>query len=291
MNTLRFEYLIDLEKTGNISRTAANFFVSPSAVSQCLTKEEKELGHKIFTYQGHQMQPTEVGKAYLETARRILSIKQSTYDKLQIHRQSLRKCRISITSLLYESYTELLKTQTSDDNIEIFCAGSRVGTEYILSGFADLAVTCSGTLHKQPSVCSVPIFEDHLVLLVPKAYLRTFIQAPPTIRDCETIPFILLKSTSLMRHIEDEILIKSHITVPRIYEADDFLSARNLLLEGRGACFLPAEFMPPKAKDHFFVIEPDTLWKVYFSVRHLDTASDTAKKIAMKIAEFGIPVV
>lgn len=291
MNTLRFEYLADLEKTGNISRTAANFFVSPSAVSQCLAKEEKELGHKIFAYQGHQMQPTELGKAYLKTARQILAIKQSTYDKLQIHRRVLRKCRISITPLLYESYAALLRTQLSDDSMDIFCAGSRAGTEYILSGFADLAVICSGTPHKQPSVCSIPISEDHLVLLVPKAYLRSFIHTAPTIRDCETIPFILLKSTSLMRHIEDEILAGNHIYTPRIYETDDFLSARNLLLEGRGACFLPAKFLPAKTDAHFFVIEPEALWNVYFSVLYRDSAATETQKTAREIARFGIPVI
>lgn len=291
MNTLRFEYLTDLEKTGNISRTAENYFVSASAVSQCLAKEEKELGHKIFAYQGHQMQPTEIGKAYLKTARQILAIKQSTYDKLQIHRQTLRKCRISITPLLYESYAALLKTRVSDDSMEIFRAGSRVGTEYILSGFADLAVTCSGTLHKQPSMCSIPISEDHLVLLVPKAYLRSFIHTAPTIRDCETIPFILLKSTSLMRRIEDEILTGNHIYAPRIYEADDFLSARNLLLEGRGACFLPAKFLPQKTDAHFFVIEPEALWKVYFSVLYRDASSAETQEMAGEIAKFGLPVI
>ncbi len=291
MNTLRFEYLVDLEKTRNISKTAANFFVSPSAVSQCLAKEEKELGHDIFIYQRHQMQPSEAGKAYLETARQILAIKQETYDKLQIQQHMRKKYRLSITPLLYESYTKLLKSQISDDSIDIFCAGSRIGTEYILNEFADLAVTCSGTQHKQPNVCSIPISEDHLVLLVPKAYLRTFIHAAPTIRDCETIPFILLKSTSLMRHIEDEILSRNHIFAPRIYEADDFLAAKNLLLEGRGACFLPAAFMPPKVTNHFFVIEPDTLWKVYFSVLYLDTAAETTKRLAKEIADFGFPVI
>ncbi len=291
MKTLRFEYMIDLEKTGNLSRTASNYFVSPSAVSQCLAKEENDLGHKIFVYHDHQMQPTEAGKAYLKTAHQILDIKQRTYEKLQIHQQTLRKCRISITPLLYENYATLLKAQSSCDNIDVFCAGSRVGTEYILSGFADLAVTCSGAPHRQPSMQSILISEDRLVLLVPKAYLRSFIHTAPTIRDCETIPFILLKSTSLMRRIEDEILARNHIFAPRTYEADDFLSAKNLLLEGRGACFLPAEFLPPKVDEHFFVIEPDALWKAYFSVVYLHSSTDTVQKLAKEIAGFGIPAV
>ncbi len=110
----------------------------------------------------------------------------------------------------------------------------------------------------------------------------------PTIRDCETIPFILLKSTSLMRVIEEEILAKGHITSPRIYEVDDFSIARSYLLEGRGASFLPAAFLPEDAAERFYIIETAPARSIYFSILYLHTASAQIRGLAERIAELSI---
>ena len=340
MNTLRFEYLLDLEKTGNISRTAEDFFISPSAVSQCLKKEEAELGYPIFTYTEHRMVPTREGKLYLDGARRILAVKQETYEKLQISRKSHDRLRIAVTPLLYEMFHDRLlalsrgsqhgalpdtgkpqraaaehtvsfgaskrqddiacqddtagitgnlskpqeTNRSANDDIDIFPAGSRVGTEYILSRFADLAITCSGSPHARASICKQVLRKDRLVLVVPREYLKGYVHTTPAIRDCETIPFILLKSTSLMRVIEEEILAKSHITAPRTYEVDDFAVGRNYLLEGRGASFLPAAFVPEEADKHFFIIEPVPARSIYYSILYLNTASARVRQIAENIA-------
>ena len=284
MNTVRFEYMLDLEKTGNISKTAENFYISASAVSQCLKKEESELGYKIFSYSNHRMVPTSQGRIYLDGAREILAIKRDTYEKLQISQRTHDRIRIAVTPLLYELFRDRLPA-ISQDALDVFPAGSRVGTEYILSRFADLAVTCSGSPHARASVCKQVILRDRMVLVVPKEYLKSYAHDTPTIRDCETIPFILLKSASLMRVIEEEILAKSHISSPRIYEVDDFSVARSYLLEGRGASFLPAAFLPEGGAERFYVIETTPVRSIYFAILYLHTASPQIKGLAERIAD------
>lgn len=48
MNTSNYEYLLTLEETGSISETARRFYVSPSAISQCLKHAEAQLGLRSF---------------------------------------------------------------------------------------------------------------------------------------------------------------------------------------------------------------------------------------------------
>ena len=305
MNTLRFEYMLDLEKTGSISKTAENFFISASAVSQCLKKEEAELGHEIFAYSNQRMRPTEEGRYYLDGARRIVEIKQTTYDRLQIHRRAPRMIRIAVTPLLYDMVKACIsgpdegasayiqpEPETASDlesgHIDIFPAGSRIGTEYVLNHFSDLAVTCSPTTHIRANLSSRPLLQDRLVLLVPKEYLSSFVKDAPSVRDCEAIPFILLKSTSLMRSIEEEILIKNHISSPRIYEVDDFVQAKSFLLDGRGASFLPSMFLPEAAAERFYIIEPSIVRNVYFSALCLHTASSEVLGIADRISSIRV---
>ena len=55
MNTTRFEYLLALERIGTMTGVAKAYFISPSAVSQCLKNEEAQLGHPLFRSENHRM--------------------------------------------------------------------------------------------------------------------------------------------------------------------------------------------------------------------------------------------
>ena len=128
-----------------------------------------------------------------------------------------------------------------------------VSVAYLLNDLADFALLCSPPLNH--TLLSEDILgQDQLLLAVPKAYLRSQLTGPPTIEDCGSLPFILLKNGSYTRGIENEILAQHHIALNRIYEVDDHVMARNFLEEGRGATFLPSSMIPPHAGQHFFIL-------------------------------------
>lgn len=257
MNTTNFEYLLALEEIGTITGVANKYFISPSAVSQCLKNEEKQIGKKLFHYENHHMNPTEAGLIYLKGARRIVEISKETYGKLNIIPQNHNSVRIATAPVLYEKVSTILipelNAKLPEIKFELLRTDSRVSLAYLCNNFADFALVFLPSLNH--ALLSEEILgEDQLCLIVPKAYLRSYLVKEPTIEDCDPLPFILLNNGSYMREAENEILVKHHISMNRIYEVDDFNMARNFLNEGRGATFLPAFMIPEHAEKHFFIL-------------------------------------
>ena len=257
MNTTRFEYLLALERTGTMTGVAKAYFISPSAVSQCLKNEEAQLGHPLFRSENHRMVPTEAGQIYLNGARKILEIREATMDRLNIIPQKHHSIRLAVAPMLYEKTASVIIPELNallpGADFELMRAASMVSAAYLLNDLADFALLCSQPLNH--TLLSEDILgQDQLLLIVPKAYLRRQLTGPPTIEDCGPLPFILLKNGSYTRGIENEILAKHHISLNRIYEVDDHIMARNFLEEGRGATFLPSSMIPSHAEQHFFIL-------------------------------------
>ena len=257
MNITRFEYMLALERVGTMTGVAKAYFISPSAVSQCLKNEEAQLGHTLFKSENHRMVPTEAGRIYLKGARRILKIQKDTMDKLNVIPQKHHSVRIAAAPMLYEKAASViipeLNTRLPGTDFQLLRADSRVSVAYLLNDLADFALICSPPLNHTLLTEDV-LGEDQLLLVVPRAYLRGQLTREPTIEDCNPLPFILLKSGTYTRGIENEILAKHHISLNRIYEVDDHIMARNFLEEGRGATFLPSSMIPDHAERHFFIL-------------------------------------
>lgn len=260
MNITRFEYLLALEKIGTMTGVAKQYFISPSAVSQCLKNEESQLGYELFRRENHKMVPTEAGLIYLKGARKILQIRNTTMDKLNVIPQSYHSIRIAVDPMLYGDTSFIILPELNsilpNARFELLRADCRVSVAWLLNDLADFALLCSPSL-KHTLLSEEILGEDQLLLVVPKAYLRGQLTDEPTIEDCNTIPFILLKNGTNTRNIENEILARYHISLNRIYEVDDHLMARNFLEEGRGATFLPTSLIPDQAEQHFYVLAPE----------------------------------
>ncbi|MGL5436852.1 MAG: LysR family transcriptional regulator [Lachnospiraceae bacterium] len=267
MNITRFEYLLSLEKIGTMTGVAEQYFISPSAVSQCLKNEEVQLGHRIFRKENHKMVPTEAGQIYLKGARKILQIRNATMDKLNVIPKSHHSVRIAVAPMLYGDATSIILPELNaalpDTRFELLRADSRVSVAYLLNDLADFALLCSVPL-KHTLLSEDILGEDQLLLVIPKAYLRGRITGEPAIADCNLIPFILLKNGTNTRNIENEILAGCHLSTNRIYEVDDHLTARNFLEEGRGATFLPASMISDQAEQHFHILTPEPQKKFNF---------------------------
>lgn len=83
MDLRQLEYIVAIDKYGNITKAAEKLFVTPSALNQQLLKLEKDLGLELFVRNQRQVTATNAGQVYLKAAREILSIKQNTYAQLQ----------------------------------------------------------------------------------------------------------------------------------------------------------------------------------------------------------------
>lgn len=267
MNTTRFEYMLALEKLGSMSRVAEQYFISASAVSQCLKREEDELGVKLFQKENKKMVPTAAGLIYLKGARQIVDIRQKTMEKMNAAKEKRPTIRIAVSPMLFERVSSFilpeLRTSFPDSSLELFSANAKVGIAYLLNDLADFAILGCPPLNH--SLLSEKLLgEDKLCLVVPKAYLRNHLTKPPVLEDCAAVPFILVKEGTYARSMANEILTRQHMSLNRVYEVEDYLMAKRFLEDGRGAAFLPSSIAPADDNRHFFVLHPENPSKLSF---------------------------
>lgn len=69
------EYFLAIAKEKNLNRAAQVLYISPSALSQFLSKLENRLGHRLFVREKNSLRLTEAGMIYYEAAKQIEEIK------------------------------------------------------------------------------------------------------------------------------------------------------------------------------------------------------------------------
>ncbi|MCI2059201.1 MAG: LysR family transcriptional regulator [Oscillibacter sp.] len=69
INTQLFEYVLEIERCGSISRAAQNLYLSQPNLSASLKGLEALLGYQIFTRSSAGVAPTGKGRAFLDSAR------------------------------------------------------------------------------------------------------------------------------------------------------------------------------------------------------------------------------
>lgn len=83
MDLKQLEYIVAIEKCGNMTEAAEQLFITPSALSQQLIKLEAELGTQLFTRSRRHMIPTAAGTIYLKTAKKMLAMRQAAYSEIR----------------------------------------------------------------------------------------------------------------------------------------------------------------------------------------------------------------
>lgn len=82
MDIRSYEYIIAIAEQGNITRAAAQLFITQSALSRFLQRTEHELGLSLFFRKGNQYFLTEAGRQYVDTGRKIIHLDRSLSDHL-----------------------------------------------------------------------------------------------------------------------------------------------------------------------------------------------------------------
>jgi len=68
-----FQYALEVESTHSISQAAKNLYLSQPNLSKCIKDLEAQLGYPIFERSSTGVSPTPEGRAFLESARRVMA--------------------------------------------------------------------------------------------------------------------------------------------------------------------------------------------------------------------------
>lgn len=82
MELRQLEYIVQIAEDKNITKAAKKLYITQSALNQTLLKLEKEIGKPLFERTKIGLEMNEIGKIYVEQAKKILNIRKETYERI-----------------------------------------------------------------------------------------------------------------------------------------------------------------------------------------------------------------
>lgn len=174
MNLEQLKYIVEISESGSISAAAKKLHVSQPNISQAILGLEKEFNIKIFKRSRLGAHPTEVGKLFIEKAKKILKDINDLNAIAQVENTALKGnlavVTIPIIGLTFLPQTlNIFKAKYPDVQIEVYEDGSKRGIELVLEGKADLAIISQrSNVPNDPRVSFEPLLTSKTIAYVGK---------------------------------------------------------------------------------------------------------------------------
>lgn len=246
MNTKVLEYLLVIAQEKSLSRAAELLYCSQTTLSRHLQKIETELGIKLFTRVHNQMQLTDAGIIYMNSARAILYTEQSMMNELNTLRgEKKSSVRLMIDPYLYffmlQSILPAFQAAYPNEKLMISEGSRNVAVDTLKGGLVDMAFLVSDQ-HLDPALDYHLMHREEYVLVVPGNMSDS-----EEIRDYETCGleafqehcFLLERSDNVHRSIQREILQYFHFYPKLNHEVGDPTTAMQMVINGHGVSLLP----------------------------------------------------
>ena len=257
MDVYRLQYLIAIAEEGSVTKAAEKLFVTTSALSQYVTKEENRIGLPLFTRMREKWIPTLAGEEYIRASRKVLSIHSQLDRKFRDIRANYSD-KLSVgfppgrTRIFAEIYpkAEYLRETTQITLKELFWRDLRKMLE---DGQLDLAFTMLDNPEKDlpESLEYEVIGKERFVLFVPRGRERNLIQKDQAVhtdrprvdlKRLEGEQFITSERNSQVAKVVERLFQNAGVK-PRIeFECATISAAAELASRGIGCAVVPEYF-------------------------------------------------
>ena len=277
MDTKQIEYILKIAEENNITRAAEKLFITQSALNQQLLKLEKELGTPLFHRSRSHWGLTEAGQIYVEGARQILQMKNTTYNRIYDVAGAKRgTLTIGLTPGRGLKMFTAIYPQLHQDfpNLKVRPIEMRVREqqEAIAKGTIDIGFM---TLGKQDRTNDqyIVLGQEELMLIIPALHpaaekTGNSKDSIPTIdlKELEYEPFVLMDQESTLRSICNQVFERSGF-VPNILFETNNTSGIASMVESTLCCgIIPWYYVQePSEKLARFHLEHTPTWDVAVS--------------------------
>lgn len=234
MELLQLKYFCTAAKLENITQAARHYGIPQPAMSQTISRLEKELGTLLFDRQGNRLYLNEKGKLFLSYAEKSLAGLESGITALQDTAGQLTG-KISLRVLENRNLIIDLVSEFSALHPK---AVFSISHDYYDHNFAcDL---CIASRSFRPNLRkSVPVIHEDILLAVPKNH-RLAGQKAVGIRELEEESFVSMPPGSSLYQIPSERFQAMGVPLNATVICDDPFSVRRYVAMGMGIAFVPS---------------------------------------------------
>lgn len=166
MDIREIRYIIEIANTRNMTKAAANLFITQPALSKMLKKVELELGMPLFYREGNVMSPTEAGTLLVEHGTGISQIFDEMDSQLR-DLKSMKRGRVIlgvppvIAAFDFPEIIMRFRKHFPNVAVEVHEYGARKLESMVLDGMMDIAISMHPVLSDDLS--EIIIMQDQIV--------------------------------------------------------------------------------------------------------------------------------
>ena len=297
MDLRQLENIVAIAEERSISRAAERLFISQPALSQQVSKLEARLGVPLFSRDKQGLSLTQAGKVYVENAKKILSIRDETYNRIY-DIAAYRKGSISIgvspgrSPMIVSKIYPQFQREFPGFNIQVFDNSNAQTTEMLIQGTLDL-----GFLLLSDKEISARLPISHLAITQEDMYLVTSKNHPMAaryhngsqgrmidLRLFQNETFALPTKGAKIRLFVDEIFASYGISPNVCYQVYNIQSIITVVSESRLCTIIPAGFLPDNENLIYFRLKPNRFmeFSICWNSNHRMT---TAEKFFVELCQ------
>ena len=296
MDLKQLTYIVKIAEEGSITKASEKLFISQSGLNQQLLKLETELGQQLFHRGKNDFRLTEAGQIYVDYARKILSLKEEAYNKLNdLANNQTGRLRIGLTpergvNMLMNVYPEFYR-RFPHVTIEPMEIGIHRQLDMISRGYLDLGFV---TLIENDKTNDeyIHIYFENILLAVPRSHPLAAHAAPPgkpfataDLSAFRNEKFVLMFRDSTLRQVIDPLFSEAGFAPQILFETSSNLTLRNMV-KNRIACSLISHNYAREQEDiAYFYLPSRPMWELcatYKKGHYLTKAASEFLELAIR---------
>lgn len=278
MDFRQLEYIITIAQEHTLLSASEKLFLSPSALSQHISKLEEELHVPLFKRTKQGWTPTHAGEVYIDMARNILQSQKKAYLQIgDIADNKIGHFTVGITpgrgAKMFSEIFPKFRAEFPNVKISLFEGSVQENTEMINLGKVDIGFLTSGIPHT--NIITRTQHTEEILLVVPRnhslAYLADAVPegefAKIALKEFKNDEFLLAGEGTTMRKYENQLFEKAGFFPKISFETSSASTLNMLSKSGYGISFLP-KFYAVETKDAvYFRTDPSASWDLVAAYR------------------------
>ena len=259
MDLKQLEYIVGIAEEKNITKAAKKLYITQSALNQALLKLEKEIGEPLFERSKLNLYLTEIGKIYVEQAKKILEIRKETYEKIdEIKGDYNSVIRIGLTPergmLMFLSIYPIFHEIYPNIKIEALELSVEEQHKMIEERKLDIGFVNVAESQKKSNIYQ-EIRKEKLVLAIPNKMFKNLRSKniQEILNEIVKENFVMLPQNTTIRKVIDEYL-KKYQLFPKILFESKNSSLLIKMVESQLVCTIVSEIHAIKSNDIEYIL-------------------------------------
>ena len=271
MDFRQLQYVLTISQEHTLIAAAEKLFLSPSALSQHISKLEQSLHTPLFTRTKQGWLPTHAGQIYIDMAVRILDIQKKAYVQISdITNNAESFFVVGITpgrgTQMFSQLFPVFKAKYPTVNIGLVEGTVAEICQQIESNKIDIGFISGST--DSPNIITIPQVTEDILLMVPSSHPLAALSHNAPENDYATVDlslfsedeFLLAGEGTTLRTLSDSLFSQAGFTPKIAFETPSLQTLNTLAKSGYGLSLHPRFYVQQMDTAVYFYTRPSASW-------------------------------